>query len=345
MGQKHVLVTGGSGFIAGHCILQLLAEGHHVRTTIRSRNGEAAVRGLLEDAGMADGDRLRFVAADLLRDAGWAEAVAGVDSVLHVASPVRPGAAVNDDEMIIPARDGTLRVLGAARDAGVQRVVLTSAFHAVSWGHQRSDHVFTESDWTVIDGPGVDAYGKSKTVAERAAWDFVAANGGAPELATLLPVAVIGPVMGRNISGANHLIQRMLDGAMPAVPDLSIPIVDVRDVAAAHLLAMAAPVAAGERFLLSNGRALPLREIGAIIKAELGAAAGRVPTRTIPSFVLRVAALFNAELRAITPDLGYAKRTSNAKAHRLLGWTPRDPREAIVAAARSMVEKALLLKA
>lgn len=334
---QRVLVTGGSGFIAGHCILQLLEQGHLVRSTIRSLAKEAAARGVLKAAGMVHSERLSFVAADLLRDEGWAEAVAGMDVVLHVASPVQPGRVENEDEVIVPAREGTLRVLRAARDAGVKRVVLTSAFHAVSWGHPHNGHVFTEADWTILDGPGVDAYGKSKTLAERAAWDFITAEGGGLELTTMLPVAVMGPTMGKDVSGSNHIVQRMLDGAMPVVPNLFIPVVDVRDVASAHVMAMTNPAAAGERFLLSNGRALSLKEIAAIIRAALGDAAKRVPTRGLPDFVVRIAARFNAEMRPFVSDLGYAKKTSNDKARRLLGWAPREPREAIVAAARSLV--------
>lgn len=336
MTQKPVLVTGGAGFIAGHCILQLLAQGYAVRATIRSLAKEAAARAVLQAAGMDPDARLSFVAADLLSDDGWADAVAGVDHILHVASPVQPGHVANEDDLIIPARDGALRVLRAARDAGVRRVVLTSAFHAVSWGHPHTNHVFTEADWTILEGPGVDAYGKSKTLSEQAAWAFMAAEGGDMELTTLLPVAVMGPIMGKEISGANHIIQRMLSGGMPAFPQLYIPIVDVRDVATAHTLAMTHPAAAGERFLLSNGRALSLKEIGGILKAELGEAAARVPTRQIPNLVLRLAALSNAELRPFVPDLGYAKKTSNAKAERLLGWTPRGAREAIIAAGQTI---------
>jgi len=337
MNPQHVLVTGGSGFIAGHCILQLLELGHVVRATLRSLEKQVAVRSILKDAGMINGDNLSFVAADLMSDEGWREACAGVDFVLHIASPVKPGHVQDENEVIVPARDGALRVLRAARDAHVKRVVLTSAFHAVSWGHLHSDHTFTENDWTMLDGPGVDAYGKSKTLAERAAWDFISAEGSALELTTMLPVAVMGPVMGKDISGANHLVQRMLIGDMPGFPDLFIPIVDVRDVASAHILAISHPKAAGERFLLSNGRPLPMKEIGAIIKEALGEKAGLVPSRSIPSFVLRVVSLFNAELRTTIPDLGYAKKTSNEKARHVLGWRPRDGREAIVAAAKSMV--------
>lgn len=342
MTGKRVLVTGGSGFIAGHCILQLLAKGYIVRTTLRSLSKEASARKVLEEAGMTNGDHLSFVAADLLEDTGWAEAVAGVDGIFHVASPVMPGHVDNEDDVIVPAREGTLRVLRAARDAGVRRVVLTSAFHAVSWGHPHGDHVFTEKDWTVIDGPGVDAYGKSKTLAERAAWDFVSSDGGAPELTTMLPVAVMGPVMGREVTGANHVVQRLLTGAIRAFPDLYIPIVDVRDVGDAHIRAMTHPQAAGERFLLSNGRSVAMKDIGAIIKAELGEAADRVPSRSMPSLVVRIAARFRKELRPFVRDLGYAKQTSNEKARKLLGWNPRAPRAAIVDAAKSMLNRGLV---
>lgn len=336
MNPQHVLVTGGSGFIAGHCILQLLEQGHLVRATLRSLEKQVVVRSVLRDAGMTRGDNLSFVEADLMGDKGWPEACAGMDFALHLASPVKPGHVANEDEVIVPAREGALRVLRAARDAGVKRVVLTSAFHAVSWGHPHGDHTFTENDWTVLDGPGVDAYGKSKTLAERAAWDFIAAEGGALELTTMLPVAVMGPVMGKDVSGANHIVQRMLTGNMPGFPDLFIPIVDVRDVASAHVLAITHRRAAGERFLLSNGTPLAMKDIGAIIKGALGRKAERVPSRSIPNFVLRVASLFNAELRSFIPDLGYAKKTSNEKARQLLDWRPREAREAIIAAAESM---------
>ena len=344
MAQQRVLVTGGSGFIAGHCIVQLLEQGYLVRTTVRSLRREAAVTAVLADAGMVHGEDLTFVAADLTRDEGWADAVAGVDFVLHVASPVQPGHVENEDDLIVPARDGTVRVLRFARDAGVKRVVLTSAFHAVGWGHPHDDHTFTENDWTILDGPGVDAYGKSKTLAERAAWDFMATQDGSMELTTTLPVAVMGPVMGTDISGANHIIQAMLNGEMPGFPNLYIPIVDVRDVAAAHILAMTTPSAAGERFLLSSGPPTSLKQIGAVIKAQLGDAARRVPTRSIPSLVVRIAALFSARFRAIAPDLDYVKKISNEKARRVLGWQARSSEEAIVAAAKSMVVKNLVKK-
>jgi nucleoside-diphosphate-sugar epimerase len=340
--QQRVLVTGGSGFIAGHCILQLLEQGYLVRTTVRSLGREAEVRSVLRDAGMVNGEALSFVAADLTSEAGWPAAVAGCEFVLHVASPVQVENVENEDDVIVPAREGTLRVLRAARDAGVERVVLTSAFHAVAYGYARTDHQFTEDDWSVLDGPGVTPYTKSKTLAERAAWDFMAAEGNSTELATILPVAVMGPVMGRQISGANHIIQRSLDGAMPGFPHVWIPIVDVRDVAAAHLLAMITPEAAGQRFLVSSGPAIAMKQIGAILKERLGDEAKRVPSRSIPDVVVRIAALFNKEFRPAVADLGFARKMTSDKAHRVLGWQSRRPEDAIIAAAESLIEKALV---
>lgn len=328
-----VLVTGGSGFIAGHVVLRLLEQGYHVRTTIRSLAREQQVRDTLADAGMVRGDALTFVTADLLRDEGWAAAVAGVDVVMHVASPVQPGHVEHEDDLVVPAREGTLRVLRAARDAGVRRVVLTSAFHAVSWGWPHDDHVFTEADWTVLDGPGVDAYGKSKTLAERAAWDWVADEGAGLELVTMLPVAVMGTVLGTDISGSNHIVQTMLAGGMPGFADIWIPIVDVRDVAAAHVLAMETRDAAGERFLLSSGPVTSLSEIGRTLRTALGDAAAAVPTSTIPDEMAPASA---------QADLGYRKRLTNEKARRVLGWSPRPSEDAIVAAGESMVRRGLV---
>lgn len=339
---QRVCVTGGSGFIAGHCILRLLEQGYLVRTTVRSLKRESAVRAVLADAGMVNGDALSFVAADLTSDAGWAEAVSGCDFVLHVASPVHIGNVKNEDDVIVPARHGTLRVLRAARDAGVKRVVLTSAFHAVGFGHPHTDHTFTEDDWSVLNGPGVDAYGRSKILAERAAWDFTRAEGGSMELTAILPVAVMGPVMGREISGANHIVQRCLDGQLPGYPNMWIPIVDVRDVASAHVAAMTAPGAAGQRILVSSGPPIAMKQIGAILKAHLGDAARRVPTRTIPNAVVRIAALFSPEFRPVAADLNHVKKISDEKARRLLGWRPRTSEDAIIASAESMIAKSLV---
>lgn len=337
-----VLVTGGSGFIAQHCILQLLEQGYTVRTTVRSAGREKSIRAALSEAGQPTGVNLSFVVADLTGDAGWAEAVAGCDYVLHVASPLPHVTPKNEDELLIPARDGTLRVLRAARPAGVKRVVLTSAFMAVGYGYPHTDRLFTEEDWTVTDGPGVSVYAKSKAVAERAAWDFMAAEGGSMELATIIPVAVLGPVIAKEVTGSNELVRRLLDGAFPGYPDFYMPIVDVRDVAKAHLLAMTTADAAGQRFITSSGAAFSMKQVGGILKENLGEKAKRVPRRSIPNFVLRAAALFDKTVREIAPDLGYARKMSSEKARRVLGWQPRPPEIAIIETAESLIKNGLV---
>ncbi len=331
-----VLVTGGSGFIAGHCILQLLAAGHAVRTTVRSLEREGEVRALLGRCGAVPGERLAFFAADLAQNSGWAEAVRGCDHVLHVASPFPMTAPRDENELIVPAREGALRVLRAARDAGVRRVVLTSSFAAVGYGHAPRQAPFDEHDWTDA-GAGVPVYVKSKTLAERAAWNFMAREGGALELAAVNPVAVFGPVLGPRHSTSITLIQRMLDGAMPGCPRLYFGVVDVRDVADLHLRAMTHPAAAGQRFLAVAGDFMALADIARTLKERLGAAAGRVSARQLPDWLVRLAATFSPAMRQVLPELGKAKNASNAKARRLLDWSPRSSEEAIVAAAESLL--------
>jgi len=339
MTDRDVLVTGGSGFIAGHVILQLLDAGHRVRTTVRSPDREEQVRAQLTEAGMSAGDRLTFVAADLVADDGWPQALAGVDTVLHVASPVLPGHVQDEDTVIRPAREGTLRVLRAADDADVRRLVLTSAFHAVGFGQQHDHPPFTEADWSPLDGPGMDAYGRSKVLAERAAWEFV--GGSALELVTLLPVAVMGPVLGSSVSGANHIVQAMLTGAMPGLTNLHIPVVDVRDVAAAHVAAVEADVA-GRRVLVATGDpATAMPQIAHTLREALGSDAANIPHHVIPDDAVRAAAQHDPSLRGVAADLGFVKRIDVTRLRTELGVNPRPWSEAVVAAGRSLVAKGL----
>jgi nucleoside-diphosphate-sugar epimerase len=335
-----VLVTGGSGFIGSHCILRLLADGHRVRTTVRNLAREGDVRALLREAGAEPGDRLSFFATDLKHDDGWNEAAAGCDYVLHVASPLPAREPEHEDELIVPARDGALRVLRAARAASVKRVVLTSSYAAIGYGHARKAS-FDETDWTNLDGRGVGAYPKSKTLAERAAWDFVAKEGGV-ELAVVNPVVVLGPVLGADTSLSVSLVQRMIEGAMPGCPRVYFGVVDVRDVADLHVRAMTAPAAKGERFLAVAGDFMSVQQIAKVLKARLGAAAKRVPTWQVPNFLVRIIALGNADARQIVTELGHVKNASGDKAKRVLGWAPRSREEAIVATAESLIRLGLV---
>lgn len=342
MAGELVLVTGGSGFVGSHVILQLLNAGYQVRTTVRALKREGEVREMLRVGGVEAGDRLSFAAADLTSDAGWAEAVAGCAYVHHVASPFPPEIPKHEDEVIIPARDGALRVLKAARDAGVKRVVLTSSYAAIGYGQPEQKAPFDETNWTDPNGDDVRAYVKSKTLAERAAWDFIAREGGALELSVVNPVAVLGPALAPDYSTSILLIQRLMDGAMPGCPRLYFGVVDVRDVADLHLRCMTNPAAKGERFLALGGEFLSIAQIARILKRNLGAAAKRVPTLELPDFLIRMAARNDPAVQQILPELGKRKNGTNAKAKRLLGWAPRSNEEAIVATAESLIRLGLL---
>jgi nucleoside-diphosphate-sugar epimerase len=337
-----VLVTGGSGFIAGHCIIQLLAAGHTVRATVRNLGRQSDVRGALEAGGVETGDRLSFAAADLEKDFGWREAANGCEYVLHVASPFPVRVPRHEDELIIPAREGALRVLRAARDGGVKRVVLTSSFAAVGYGHPPQARPFDETDWTNLAGPDVGAYPKSKTIAERAAWDFIAQQGGTLELSVVNPVAVFGPVLSPDLSASIVITQRLMDGAMPGVPQISFGVVDVRDVADLHVRAMTHPAAKGERFLAVAGDFASAAEIAKVLRNRLGPAGRRVPTRQLPNWLVRLAALADPSIRQVVGELGKARNATGEKARRLLGWAPRSREEAIVATAESLLRLGLL---
>src|ERR1700693_1670380 len=274
-----ILVTGGSGFIGSHSILQLLAAGHQGRTTLRSLNGGGDLRATLKEGGAGPGDRLSFIAADLESDAGWPEAVAGCEYVLHVASPFPQTVPKHEDELIVPAREGTLRVLRVSRDAGVKRVVLTSSFAAIGYGQKPQATPFNETSWTDPNGDDVLPYVKSKTLAERAAWEFIANEGRGLELSVVNPVGVFGPVLGPDYSTSILPVQRLMDGSMPGCPRLHLGTVDVRDVADLHIRAMTHPAAKGERFLAVARDFLSLIDIAKVLKSRMGDAGKRVPTR------------------------------------------------------------------
>jgi nucleoside-diphosphate-sugar epimerase len=337
-----ILVTGGSGFIGSHCILQLLSAGHQVRTTVRSLKREADVRAMLKEDGADPGNRLSFFAADLENDAGWPQAAAGCEYVLHVASPFPASVPKHEDELIVPAREGALRVLRASRDAGVKRVVLTSSFAAIGYGQKPQVAPFNETNWTDPNGDDVLPYVKSKTLAERAAWDFIASEGGSLELSVVNPVGVFGPVLGPDYSTSILIVQRMMDGAVPGCPRISFGVVDVRDVADLHIRAMTQPAAKGERFLAIAGDFMSLLDIAHVLKSRMGASAKKVPTRELPNWLVRLAALRDPAIKQILPELGKRKNATHEKAARLLGWSPRSNEDAIVATAESLIRLGLL---
>lgn len=330
-----VLVTGGSGYIAGYCVAQLLNDGWGVRTTVRSLAKTKAVRASIDNIA-PKASEIEFVEADLNSDAGWGRAALGAQYVLHVASPVPLTDPKDDDELIRPARDGTLRVLSAARDAGVNRVVMTSSTSAIIFGRGVREKPFTEADWTdETNRRDTSPYDRAKTIAERAAWAWLAEEGRGLELVTINPSLVLGPVLGSDYSASIEVIKKLLDGSIPALPRFGFNVVDVRDIARLHVLAMTAPEAAGERFI-GSGDFYWMSDVAKMIKQGLGDEAKKVPFISVPDFVARVVALFDPIVRGRLYELGKRRLVSSEKARRMFDWTSRPVTETVLDTARSL---------
>ena len=332
--DRTVLVTGGSGFLGGWCLIELLRRGYAVRTTVRDRSRESDLRAAIGPE-VDPGDALTVVAADLTDDAGWAEAAAGCDYVLHVASPFPPEQPKNPDELIVPAREGTRRVLGAALDAGVRRTVVTSSIAAIRLGEDSEPRPLDERDWTDPDAPGLTPYVRSKAIAERAAWDMVDERGERERLAVVNPGAILGPVLSEDRSYSLEVVERMLTG-MPGVPKLGFNLVDVRDVVALELAAMAAPEAGGKRFIAVT-EWLWMSQVSRILRERLGEQASKAPTRGVPNLAVRAMALFDRGLRSVVGDLGKRTEISSRRARETLGWEPRAIADTIEDTARGMI--------
>ena len=329
-----VLVTGGSGFLGGWCVIELLQRGYTVRTTVRDLAKEPQVRAAVGSQ-VDPGDRLTVLAADLTNDDGWPAAVAGCDYVLHVASPFPPKQPKDPDELIVPAREGTVRVLAASLDAGVRRVVVTSSVAAIRLSDGAAARPLDERDWTDPDSPGLTPYVRSKTIAEQAAVELVRERGLEDRLAVVNPGAIIGPVLNDDLSYSLQAVQRLLEGT-PGIPKLGFGLVDVRDVADLELRAMTAPEAGGERFIAAT-EFLWMAEIGAILRERLGEAAAKVPTRTIPNLLVRGMALFDPGIRSVVDGLGRRTDLSSEKARSVLGWTPRPIADTIAETGESLI--------
>ena len=339
-----VLITGGSSFIGLHTIHQALQQGYRVRTTIRSEAKKSLILAALREYDEAvDASGIEFAHANLLHDDGWQEAVEGATYVLHLASPFPASDPKDENDLIIPARDGTLRVLRAAKQSSsCKRVVVTSSVAAIAYGKKPSNgKSYDERDWTNVDAAGVNAYVKSKTLAEQAAWKFVESDEGRGlELATVNPVGVFGPPMRpEDNSTTCNMIRMILQGKFPVVPHVAFGCVDVRDVAALHLLVMTKPEASGQRYLANgSSRSRTLLEISTALRAGLGAEAAKAPTREVPDWIVRIGAYFSPLLKAAANQLGRDEEISNEKAV-ALGWKPRSPEEAVVATGQTFIDK------
>jgi len=334
-----VLVTGGTGFVGIHAILQLLQQGYSVKTTLRSLKRKDEIFDMLRNGGITNFENLSLIEADLTKDDNWNEAVKDCIYVLHIASPIFLALPKDENEMIRPAVDGTLRVLKAARDAGVKRVVMTSNFGAVGYSHRDPATPITEESWTDPNEKGLSSYNKSKVMAERAAWDFMAREGGSMELSVINPVGIFGPSLGPDVSSAFELIKNIIDGKMKAIPKLTMNVIDVRDVAGLHLRAMTNPEAKGQRFLALAGGKISLPGIAKLIKTERPSVAAKISGKVLPNWLVRISALFDPKAKAIASMLKASRNVSNEKARKVLGWSPMSTNEqAILLSVDSMLK-------
>ena len=340
--MARVLVTGASGFLAQHIILQLLAKGHDVRGTLRSLKRAQEVRDVLAAHDPRAKD-IEFVEADLSSDAGWAEAAKGCEFVQHIASPFPAVHPKDEMELIRPARDGALRVLKAAKAAGVKRVVMTSSMAAIAYGHgDKRAEVSDETMWSNPDGPDNTPYTKSKTIAERAAWDYVTGKsdggeGKGLELVAINPTGILGPALSKDVSTSLEIPIRLLNGKTPGLPRIGFSFVDVRDVAECHVKAMELPQAAGQRFLATEGF-LWFSEAAEILRKAIPSYDKKIPKRKVPDFALKLMAAFQPIYRQTVTELGRTRRASNAKASHVLGVKFRTAEEALVASAESLIQ-------
>lgn len=337
--QELVVVTGGTGFIASHIIIQLLRQGYRVRTTVRSLAKVKLVKAMLNTAGVTNLDNLEFIVADLNSDDNWDNVMQEANYVMSVASSTPTGEFADAQVMTQTAVNGVLRVLRFARDAKIKRVVLTSAYGAVGMGHPKSrTEPFTEKDWSNLKDNSLDPYQRSKTMAEQAAWKFIRTEGNGMELSVINPVRVMGPVLSADFSHSNQQIQDLLAGKVPAVPNINSGYIDVRDVASLHLLALTSPDANNERFLATTGETLSMLDVANILRKKYPQLADRLPNKVIPDLVLKGMAKFKPTLKMLASLTGNFADTSNAKAVKLLNWHPRSAEDAIIATAQSMID-------
>lgn len=338
-----VLVTGATGFVGMQIILQLLEKGYTVKTTVRDIKSEEKVRETLRKNNIQSLEKLTFIAAELTQDNNWEDAMKGCTYVLSVASPVFFDKPKNEEEAFRPAREGILRILRFAKKAGVKRVVMTSNFGAVGFTQTNKSRETTEADWTDTRNKAVSVYERSKTLAEKAAWDFIRTDGGNLEFTTINPVAILGPSLDAHVSGSFHLLQNLLNGNMKAIPNIPLNIVDVRDVADLHIRAMEIPEANGKRFIASADDQISLPEIAALLKRERPELSYKVLSKRVPNFVLNIASLFNHQAKEGVLLAKINRNLSTRNAKNILNWKPIATQEETILAAVDTLKKYDLL--
>ena len=336
-GIQNVLVTGITGFLGSHVALQLLNRGYAVKGTMRDLRRKASILEVLK-RNSADIKNLSFAEAHLTNRIDWARAMEGIDYVMHIASPLPFDLVKDENDLIIPAREGTLNVLEAAQTHHVKRVVVTSSIAAIGYGHKIKDRIFTEDDWTdITDEKDCSPYIKSKTIAEKAAWEFVNQENIDLEIAVINPGYILGPLLEKDYSDSAEVVKKILEGKFPGLPRLSLPLVDVRDTASLHIMAMEHPQAAGHRFICVN-ESYWIAEIAKILRNSLPDFSHKIKTRVLPDILVRFFSLFDREVRTIINNLGHYYQYDNTKAREMLGWRPRSNEEAILTMADALIK-------
>jgi|SRR5215208_3270314 len=338
--STRILITGANGFIGLHTVLHFLQLGYNIRATVRTEGQEKKVRETL--AQHVDTHKLEFFYADLMQDKGWDQAVDGCDFVLHLASPFPTEAPKDENELILPAREGTLRILRAAQKGGVKRVVLVSSVAAVTDGHEKENRVFNEKDWTDVSKTNY-AYAKSKTLAERAAWEFIDSqdNNNRMELVAVNPSNVFGPVLDNRHHTSTEWFRTLLRREIPGLTRTQLNFVDVRDLVEIIDKAMSTPEAAGKRFI-ANGASIPLAEFAGILNRHFASRGYRVPTRVLPDWLVRFFAVFVPKTRPVVQAVGWRYSLSTEQARSILGWQSRPYEGTIIEMAESLIEHGLV---
>lgn len=337
--NNNVLVTGGNGFLGLHIIAQLLQQNYHVTTTLRNLSKKQDVIDTLTNNEIDNLDQLDFVEADLAQDKGWQGAMTNIDYVLSVASPLFDSNASNLDQVFNNAKDGVLRILKAAYNAQVKRVVMTANFGAVGFSNLDRNSITTEDDWTNPDQPGLSPYEKSKLLAEKAAWDFINQSDGHMEFATVNPVAILGAPLNDHISGSFEIVKNIVDGSMTRIPNIELNVVDVRDVATIHIKTMITPAANGQRFIASEDGKISMKEIASLVRAKRPQLASKITTKSMPDWILSVGAPFNSEAKEGKLLHDMSRNVSNDKAKKILGWQPISNNEDTVLATVDTIAK------
>ncbi|EAD4658701.1 aldehyde reductase [Listeria monocytogenes] len=340
--KNNVLVTGGTGFLGMHIIFQLLQQGYQVKTTVRSLKSKEKVIEILQNNGITDFTHLSFVELDLSKDEGWKEAMLDCEYVLSVASPVFFGKFKNEEELISPAIEGITRILQAAKEAKVKRVVMTSNFGAIGFSNADKNSITTEAYWTDELAKGLSVYEKSKLIAEKEAWKFME-NETELEFATINPVAIFGPSQSNHVSGSFDLLKNLLNGSMKRVINIPLNVVDARDVADLHIRAMITPEANGERFIASADGEISMADIAHLLQRERPELVDKMPKKTLPNAAIRAAALFSKHAKEGELMINMNRQISNSKARDVLGWKPISTKEeAVLAAVDSLAKYGLL---